>query len=35
MRPLENAKTINAKPADDPLMEAHENFVRAIRERNS
>jgi hypothetical protein len=35
MRPVEEAKTINGKPSDDPLGEAFENFHRALRERGS
>jgi hypothetical protein len=31
----EDAKTVNAKPVDDPLGEAFENFERALRQRSS
>jgi hypothetical protein len=34
-RDIEDAKTVNGKPVDDPLGEAFENFERALRERDS
>jgi hypothetical protein len=35
MRPIEDAKSINTKPNNDPMGEVTENFERALRERNS
>jgi hypothetical protein len=34
-RNIEDAKTVNGKPVDDPLGEAFQNFERALRERYS
>jgi hypothetical protein len=34
-RDIEDAKTVNGKPVDDPLGEALETFERALRERDS
>jgi hypothetical protein len=32
---IEEAKSIDAKPVGDPMVQAMENFERALRERNS